>query len=58
MADAVIAIERDYEPFYVDLKSVPHGASAKAAAAQAAHDVLVALVKGAGFIFATSIVPE
>ncbi|MEQ9563973.1 MAG: vanadium-dependent haloperoxidase, partial [Woeseiaceae bacterium] len=44
MADAVIAIEGDYEPFHVDLKSIPHGASAKAAAAQAAHDVLVALV--------------
>jgi hypothetical protein len=44
MADAVIAVEGDFEPFHVELKSVPHGASAKAAAAQAARDVLVALI--------------
>lgn len=44
MADAVIAIEGDYEPFHARLKNVPHGASATAAAAQAAHDVLLALV--------------
>ena len=45
MADAVIAVEGKYDPFHVSLKSPgAHGASAKAAAAQAAHDVLVALV--------------
>jgi len=45
MADAVVAIEGRFFPFHVQLKSpVVHGASAKAAAAQAAHDVLVALV--------------
>ena len=45
MADAVMAIEGRYEPFHVRLRSsVPQGASAKAAAAQAAHDVLVALI--------------
>jgi hypothetical protein len=45
MADAVVAIEGRYEPFHAKLVApVPHGASAKAAAAKAAHDVLVALV--------------
>ncbi len=45
MADAVVEIEGRFHPFHVQLNS-PHadGASAKAAAAQAAHDVLVALV--------------
>lgn len=42
MADSVIAIEGRYEPFQVSAWA-PHGASAKAAAAQAAHDVLVYL---------------
>jgi len=45
MADAAIAIEGQYKPFHARLKApVPHGASAKAAAAQAARDVLVALI--------------
>jgi hypothetical protein len=43
MADAVVAIEGDYEPYHADLWA-PHGASAQAAAAQAAHDVLAALL--------------
>jgi hypothetical protein len=45
MADAVITIEGRYKPFHAKLKApVPHGASAKAAAAKAARDVLVALI--------------
>ena len=43
MFDAVNAIERDYEPYRVQLQQVVNG-SARMAAAQAAHDVLVALV--------------
>jgi hypothetical protein len=42
MADAVVAIEGRYEAFMVPWRA-PRGASAKAAAAQAAHDVLVYL---------------
>jgi len=45
MADAVVAIKGKYDPFFAKLSTpIPHGASATAAAAQAAHDVLVALV--------------
>lgn len=45
MADAVVAVQGKYDPFFAKLSApVPHGASATAAAAQAAHDVLVALV--------------
>jgi hypothetical protein len=45
MADAVIAVQGRYDPFFARLSlPVPDGASAKAAAAQAAHDVLVHLV--------------
>jgi len=50
MADAVVAIHRQYEPFHAHV-SASSGASAEAAAAQAAHDVLVALpnlLPGAG----------
>jgi len=50
MADAVVAIHRQYEPFHAHV-SASSGASAQAAAAQAAHDVLVALpnlLPGAG----------
>jgi len=43
MFDAVNAIERGYTPFRAHVAS-SSGASAKAAAAQAAHDVLVSLV--------------
>lgn len=46
MADAVVAIEGQYEPFRV-LTSASSGASSEAAAAQAAHDVLVFLIPGA-----------
>ena len=50
MADAVVAIHRQYEPFHAHV-SASSGASAEAAAAQAAHDVLLALpnlLPGAG----------
>ncbi|MGB5245618.1 MAG: vanadium-dependent haloperoxidase [Woeseia sp.] len=43
MADAVVAIEGDYKPYHAKIQAW-HGASATAAAAQAAHDVLVALL--------------
>jgi hypothetical protein len=41
MFDAINSIERDYEPYHVRLR--PAGGSPEAAAAQAAHDVLVGL---------------
>jgi hypothetical protein len=50
MADAVVAIERQYEPFRVAAPA-PSGASAEAAAAQAAHDVLVFLAPAATATF-------
>jgi hypothetical protein len=50
MADAVVAIEGRYEAFMVPSKA-PHGASAKAAAAQAAHDVLVHLIPASTAVF-------
>lgn len=43
MADAVVAIEGRYRPYHAKIFA-SHGASAEAAAAQAAHDVLVALL--------------
>jgi hypothetical protein len=43
MADAVMAVEEQYRPFHAKV-SAPRGASSEAAAAQAGHDVLVALV--------------
>src|SRR6187549_265200 len=43
MFDAVNAIERQYTPYHARLAAYP-GASAEAAAAQAGHDVLVALI--------------
>jgi hypothetical protein len=43
MADAVVAIEGRYQPYHVRVPA-PRGASAEVAAAQAAHDILVALV--------------
>jgi hypothetical protein len=42
MADAVVAIEGQYQPFHARAWA-PWGASSEAAAAQAGHDVLVAL---------------
>lgn len=42
MFDAINAIEREFEPYRVQLKTPVNG-SARAAAAQAAHDVIVAL---------------
>lgn len=50
MADAVVAIEGRYEAFMVPWRA-PHGASAKAAAAQAAHDVLVYLLPASAATF-------
>ena len=44
MFDAINAIEREFEPFHVRLQHT--GGSAEAAAAQAAHDVLVTLNPG------------
>ena len=46
MADAVVAIEGRYEPFHV-AEPGPRGASANAAAAQAAHDVLLSFFSSA-----------
>jgi hypothetical protein len=46
MADAVVAIEGRFWPFHARIQA-PSGASAEAAAAQAAHDVLLALAPGA-----------
>lgn len=43
MADAVVSIERRYEPYKFGVWA-PYGASARAAAAQAAHDVLFSLI--------------
>ena len=43
MFDAVNSIERGYGPFHVRVRA-SHGASSEAAAAQAAHDVLSALI--------------
>jgi hypothetical protein len=54
IADAVVAVEGHYEPFLIGAWA-PHGASARAAAAQAAHDVLVSFfdpVAGAASIAA------
>lgn len=50
MADAVVAIEGRYDPFRVATQA-PQGASAEAAAAQAAHDVLLALAPGGTIVF-------
>ena len=47
MFDAANSIERRYTPFHVQVQS-SSGASPEAAVAQAAHDVLVALVPGDG----------
>jgi hypothetical protein len=46
MADAVVAIRGRYQPFHAQV-SAPDDASAEAAAAQAGHDVLVALFPAA-----------
>src|SRR5262245_30545729 len=43
MFDAINSIERAYSPYHVRVQS-SHGASTEAAAAQAAHDVLTALI--------------
>lgn len=50
MFDAINAIEREYTPYHVRLRT-PHGASPEAAGAQAARDVLVALYPGQQEVF-------
>lgn len=50
MYDAVNAIEHEYQPYHVKVAALPV-ASSEAAAAQAAHDVLVALAPGAQATF-------
>ena len=50
MYDAVNAIERSYSPYRVQMHA-PAGASAQAAAAQAARDVLVALIPASQPVF-------
>jgi hypothetical protein len=54
MADAVVAIEGRYQPYHVRTWA-PRGASAEAAAAQAAHDVLVALIPAGQAAFDTAL---
>jgi hypothetical protein len=54
MADAVVAIEGRYEPYHVRSRAA-HGASAEAAAAQAGHDVLVALIPAGTAAFDTAL---
>ena len=54
MADAVVAIEGGYEPYRVRAWA-PRGASAEAAAAQAAHDVLVVLIPTGQTAFAMAL---
>jgi hypothetical protein len=54
MADAVVAIEGRYEPYHVRVHA-PNGASAEAAAAQAAHDVLLVLIPSGQAAFDTAL---
>jgi hypothetical protein len=53
MADAMVAVEGRYDPYHVRM-SAPQGASAEAAAAQAGHDILVALIPAAQAQFDTA----
>ena len=55
MADAVVAIEGDYRPYRARVSWAPRGASAEAAAAQAAHDVLVVLIPAGQTTFDTAL---
>ncbi len=50
MFDAINAVERQYTPFRVSLRP-GWGGAAEAAAAQVAHDVLVALIPGRAGVF-------
>jgi hypothetical protein len=52
--DAINSIERGYSPYYTKV-SVQASASSEAAAAQAAHDVLVALIPSATSAFDTAL---
>ncbi len=54
MFDAINSIERDYQRYRVQVPANP-AASAEAAAAQAAHDVLVALIPAAEGTFDTAL---
>jgi hypothetical protein len=53
MFDAVNAIDRSYEPYHAKVHA-SHGASPEAAAAQAAHDTLVAVYPNQQAIFAAA----
>src|SRR5262245_35418579 len=50
MFDAVNSIEERYRPYRVNVRA-SHGASSEAAAAQAAHDVLAALIPGSAALY-------
>ena len=54
MADAVVSIEDEYRPYRARVWA-PRGASAEAAAAQAAHDVLVVLIPAGMTTFDTAL---
>jgi hypothetical protein len=54
MFDAINALEREYEPYHVRFHH-ESGGSAEAAAAQAAHDVLVAINPGARATYDTAL---
>jgi hypothetical protein len=55
MYDAVVAIEGQYRPFGTWL-TAPPGASSAAAAATAAHDVLVAFLPGSAAVFDVAVI--
>ena len=57
MFDAVNAIDGTYEPYAAEVNAAP-GASMEAAAAQAAHDTLVALYPGREEIFDTALAED
>jgi hypothetical protein len=54
MADAVAAIRGPWAPYHAHVRA-PHGASAEAAAAQAAHDVLVVLAASGSAAYAAAL---
>ena len=57
MFDAVNAIDRTYEPYFADVHA-SRGASREAAAAQAAHDTLVALYPSRQEVFAAALAED
>ena len=54
MFDAVNSIEERYRPYHVNVRA-SHGASSEAAAAQAAHDVLSALIPASTALYDTEL---